>query len=305
LTDPVSAATHESHAALDHARMKPSPILLAVGGVGVLCAMDAVVKHLSLLYAVPMVLLLRYVCALPFVAGGWWLAGRPPVTREMLPFHAARAVVILMSALTFFWALTKLPLAEAIVITFIAPLMVPLFAAVLLKEPLRRDATVAGLLGFAGVLVAVQGAPAGADTPVRTLAVAACLFAAATYALSVVLMRFRAQRDGPELVTLLGTILPGLLVAPLALAVAPLPPLASAPTFLLAGALSAGGFYLLAAAYARAEAQLLAPTEFTALGWAALFGYVFFAEEPRWQVYAGAAIIVAACLRSARLQRVA
>jgi S-adenosylmethionine uptake transporter len=285
--------------------VKASPLLLAIGGVGVLCAMDAVLKHLSLLYPVQMVLLLRYVCALPFVGAAWLFAGRPEITREMLPFHAARAVVILMSALTFFWALTKLPLAEAIVITFIAPLMVPAFAALLLKEPIRRDAGFAGLLGFAGVLVAVQGAPPADDTPERTLAVAACLFAAATYALSVVLMRFRAQRDGPELVTLLGTILPGLLVAPLALTTAAFPPASSLPTFILAGALASGGFFLLAAAYARAEAQLLAPTEFTALGWAALFGYVFFAEEPRWQIFAGATLIVAACFYTARIQRVA
>jgi S-adenosylmethionine uptake transporter len=53
---------------------------------------------------------------------------------------------------------------------------------------------------------------------------------------------------------------------------------------------------LLSRAYAHVEAQTLAVVEFTALPWAALFGWVFFAEPVRVQVWAGAAIILAACL---------
>jgi len=49
-------------------------------------------------------------------------------------------------------------------------------------------------------------------------------------------------------------------------------------------------------AYAKAKAQTLAPFEYTGLIWSALLGYVFFQEIPGWRVYAGAAIIIAACL---------
>jgi drug/metabolite transporter (DMT)-like permease len=57
---------------------------------------------------------------------------------------------------------------------------------------------------------------------------------------------------------------------------------------------------LLAWAYARAEAQHLAPVEYTAFIWAAILGFIVFAEPVRPLTVAGAAMIVAACLIAAR-----
>jgi len=65
--------------------------------------------------------------------------------------------------------------------------------------------------------------------------------------------------------------------------------------FVLMGLVGNIGMQFLTRAYARIEAQVLAVMEFTALPWAALFGWVFFSEPVRMQVWAGAAIILAAC----------
>ena len=64
---------------------------------------------------------------------------------------------------------------------------------------------------------------------------------------------------------------------------------------MLAGVLGNLGIQLLARAYAAAEAQALGVLEFTALPWAALFGWVCFGEAVRPQVWAGAAVIFGAC----------
>ena len=77
---------------------------------------------------------------------------------------------------------------------------------------------------------------------------------------------------------------------------APLPTLGAVGLAVLAGLLGNVGNQLLARAYAAAEAQALGVLEFTALPWAALFGWVFFGEAVRPQVWAGAAEIFAACL---------
>jgi S-adenosylmethionine uptake transporter len=53
---------------------------------------------------------------------------------------------------------------------------------------------------------------------------------------------------------------------------------------------------LLTRAYAAAEAQALGVLEFTALPWAALFGWLFFGEAVRPQVWLGATVIFAACV---------
>ena len=57
---------------------------------------------------------------------------------------------------------------------------------------------------------------------------------------------------------------------------------------------------LLSWAYARAEAQRLAPVEYTGFVWAAIFGFLIFAEPVRPLTLAGAAMIVAACWVAAR-----
>jgi S-adenosylmethionine uptake transporter len=54
------------------------------------------------------------------------------------------------------------------------------------------------------------------------------------------------------------------------------------------------------AAYARAEAARLAPIEYTALVWAALLGYAFYAETPAPATFAGAGLIIAGALAVAR-----
>ena len=57
---------------------------------------------------------------------------------------------------------------------------------------------------------------------------------------------------------------------------------------------------LLAWSYARAEAQLLVPVEYTAFIWAAIFGWVFFREEVTPTTVFGAAMIGTGCLVAAR-----
>ena len=280
-----------------------SPLLLAVAGVGFLCGVDALVKHLGASSEVQMVTFLRYAAGSLFAVGIWLYRGRPGVAREALRAHSLRAVVIIGTAMPFFWALGRLPLAEVIAIAFIAPLLVPFAARLFLGERIRPVSLAAAAIGFAGVLVSTAGAPPTVAGDGRAWAIAAVLLSAVCYSLSVVLMRARAAKDGAVVVGLLAATLPALLLAPVALATAPLPPLAEMPWYLALGACGTIGIALFALAYARAEAQLLAPTEFTALGWAAGLGYLFWDEVPRIQVLGGAAIIIAACLLAAREER--
>ena len=75
--------------------------------------------------------------------------------------------------------------------------------------------------------------------------------------------------------------------------------MADLPLFALTGLTGFAMWFMLTSAYSRAQAQNIAAAEYTALIWSALLGYVFFAEIPRWQVWAGAAVVVAAVMMSA------
>ena len=81
------------------------------------------------------------------------------------------------------------------------------------------------------------------------------------------------------------------------------PQLTELPFFLLMGVFAAVFMYLMARAYAGAQAQQLAPIHYVELIWATLFGYVIFHETPRAEVYMGAALIIAACLYTAYDER--
>lgn len=276
-----------------------SPILIAVGGVAFLCAMDAVMKHVVGSFHPVSATFARSLMTLPFALPLWLAAGRPALTRNVLGAHALRGAVMAFSAGSFFWALTVLPLAEAVTLSFIAPLIIPFIAWALLREKPRLTSVAAGLIGFAGVLLTTQGAPASSDTPERTLGIVMMLLAAVAWAASLVLLRGRASQDGPAIVVLMGGVVPAILLAPAAVVIGDTPSTEALAWLLVAGALTVAGVWTLTRAYARAEAQVLAPIEFSALAWAALLGWLFFDEVPRIEIWAGAAVIIGACLFAA------
>jgi S-adenosylmethionine uptake transporter len=93
---------------------------------------------------------------------------------------------------------------------------------------------------------------------------------------------------------------PALLSSPLAAAVWQPPEPIHLGWFLLMGALGVSGHVLMATAYAKAEAPRLAPLEYTALIWATVLGYVFFAEIPTLATIVGGAFIVGAAVMTSR-----
>ena len=276
------------------------PFLQAAAGVAALCALDAAVKTLSLSYAVGYAVLGRYVFGTLFGVVIWWWQGCPTLTSAMLPAHLLRGGLIAVTAFLFFFALTRLGMAEAITLSFIAPLLIPPLAQVLLGEKMRGPVVIAALVGFGGVLITVQGAPAFDGA--RTLALAAILGAAVTYSLAAIVMRARAASDGATLLTLTGAAIPMLLLSPAAIG-APLPTWEALGFAAIAGLFGNLGIQLLARAYAGAEVQALGVLEFTALPWAAMFGWLCFDQAVRPQVWVGAVVICAACLWSSRAGR--
>ncbi len=270
-----------------------APFVMALVGVAMLSLMDAFMKEAALAIGAFSAALLRALIATG-IAAPVWLArrGRWP-DRATLRLHILRGVCSAFMGLTFFYALTKLPIAETIAISFIAPLIALYLAAILLGEQVTRRAVIASAVSFAGTLVIV-GARLGqgrmdADA---ALGLASILVSTALYALNFIIMRQQSQRAGPAEVAafhggvsalILGVAAPWLFVAPTA---------AIQPNLLAAGALTVGGAMTLAWAYARAEAQALLPVEYSGFCWAALFGWLFFAERVSTGTLAGVALIV-------------
>jgi len=277
--------------------LPPAVVLVAAIAAG--AAMDATIKYLSQTNPVLLVAFGRYLFGTFFSLIIWWRAGKPTITAEMWRAHSLRGTTIAICAVTFFWGISVLPLAEAVTLSFIYPLLAPFVANLLLKEAIRTQSVVCAIIGFAGVLVAMLGAPSAAIAPQHNFGVAAVLVSAVFFSLAMVLLRERAQKDGAPIVGVMTSLVPGVILLVPMLAWAPPTHVQNWPFFFVMGALAASFMYLMAQAYARAEAQQLAPIHCSELLWASAYGFLIFHETPRVQIYFGAAIIIAACLYAA------
>jgi len=130
--------------------------------------------------------------------------------------------------------------------------------------------------------------------------VAAVLGSAVLFAYNLVLARKQAQLALPAEITFFQTATVTLCLAPFAPWFLAVPEAGHWPMLVAASALALTSLMLLSWAYARAEAQVLIPVEYTAFIWAAICGFVFFDEPLTWPVVAGAALIVSGCLIAAR-----
>jgi drug/metabolite transporter (DMT)-like permease len=271
-------------------------------GMALVSGMDGLIKYLSQTEHSLMVTLGRYVFALMFATLIWVRAGKPNISADMWRAHGVRGIVMAACSVSFIWSLSVLPLVTAILISFIAPLIVPFIAAIVLKETLRRDSLITCCLGFIGAVTAVLG-PTKSETLIAPQlyfwGCASALFGAVCYAATIVLLRGRAEKDGSPIVGLLAALIPLALIAGPSIALAPPPSLQSLPAFLFLGFVAAAGIWALSEAYAAAQAQQLVFMEFTCLIWAALIGFYFFGETPSMQMWIGAAIIIGACLWNA------
>src|SRR3954466_12455409 len=284
----------------------------AAAAIAVLSAMDAVIKAMAARYPVFEVAFLRFAFGLVLASGTLLLARPGWPSRETVIANGGRALIAVMTATTFFFALSRLPLAEGLVLpflsptfvalflTFLSPMFVALFAVLMLGERPDRRIFMALAAGFTGVLVVVSD-QFGAGAEARSLAgVGAALVSAVCYAFGLVLLRARAQRDPMVYIVFFQNLGPAVIIAPFAYSVWRGPHLADLGSFAFIAMLGVGGHFLMTSAFSRAEAARLAPLEYTALIWAALLGYGFFGEVPTVATLAGAVLIVAGAVIAAR-----
>jgi S-adenosylmethionine uptake transporter len=203
-------------------------------------------------------------------------------------------------AVSFFYSITVLPLAEAIGLSFIAPVVALYLAAVMLGETIGREAILASVAGLIGVVIIMAGRLSGGYTSEHLWGAGAVLFSAVVFAYNLILARRQAQIAGPIEIA----FFQNLFVAVTLSLAAPwfLEPFAidKGPMILGAAVLAIISLLLLSWAYARAEAQILIPVEYTAFVWAALFGWLFFGEPVTITVLVGTALIVCGSLIAAR-----
>ena len=278
------------------------PFTVAMLGIAIFAGMDVLMKQLSIAMGVYNAMLWRTGIALVIatVLYLWVRKGWPDWS--IIRLHIWRGVVISLMAFLFFWGLVHVPLAEAIGLSFIAPLIALYLAAVLLQEKIGDKAIWASVIGLAGAVVIISAKLGGEYSDSMGKGIVAILLSALMYAYNLILQRQQALVAEPIEIAFYqnGTVVAVYLCfAPWWVVV---PEVALLPQLAGAAALGIISLLLLSWAYARAEAKVLIPVEYTAFIWASLLGWLVFAENVTAATLAGTALIVVGCLVAARQQ---
>jgi S-adenosylmethionine uptake transporter len=274
---------------------------VAVIGVGALSAMDAAMKSLSLAVGAFAALTWRSLVSAILVGGPYLAMRKAWPSRTAMRLHLMRGLIMVPMSFLFFWGLARVPIAQAIALAFVAPLIALGLAAAVLREHIGPRTLAGSVLAFAGVLLILWGqaqADLGRDALMGSLAI---LGSAALYAFNIILMRQQALNALPLEIAFFQFAIGAAGFWLIALLVGiPAFPAGEEGALAAAVLLSIAGMLLLAWAYARAGAAYLATTEYTGFLWAMLFGWIFFSERVSPFTLAGAALIVGGCLIAAR-----
>ena len=267
-------------------------VLYLLAAIGIISLIDTICKfYTDELHAV-MLVWGYFVGITVFVVGH-------ALTRNQLDlFHSsrptlqiARAGFLVLSISGLFVSLTYLPIAEATAIGFTGPLFITALSVPFLGERVGWHRWIAVIIGLAGVLVIVR--PGGA---VWHWSAIAALLGAVSFALFQLITRRLANQDRHH-TTLIYTSIGGTawasLIVPAFWTTPTMPHLA---LFLMLGAMGASAHFLMLNAFARGEASMLAPFNYSKLIWVVILGYLVFGDLPGIDTLIGSAIIAAAGL---------
>ncbi len=273
---------------------------------------DAAIKFLSGGYALHQIVLIRSLVGLALLLmiivplqGGFGV-----LRTRRFGMHMLRGGCVVFANTTFFLGLAVLPLADAMAVFFVSPLLITLFSALFLGErigPRRQLAVAAGMIG---VLIMIR--PGAGDF---NLALLLPLIAAVAYAMLHVLTRKIGGTESAatmsvyiQLVFVVVSSTVGLTLGHGAwenvggdmlaflMRAWHVPALVDWPILVLLGVASASGGFFISQAYRLSEASLIAPLEYAALPVSVVLGIVIFDEWPAPTTWLGMALIIGAGL---------
>ncbi len=197
-----------------------------------------------------------------------------------------RSILVLLATACMFTAVGLMPLADAVAITFIAPLLITALSVPFLKEKVGLRRWIAVFVGFVGMIVIVR--PGGG-----LFQLAALLPVGVTilYAVYQIITRVISHRTDPINSLFYTAIVGGVVMSLIVPFFWQTPTLEQWGLLILAGFLGGLGHWAIIIAYQRAEAPLVAPFAYTELIWATLLGLSLFGDFPDIWTLVGAGII--------------
>lgn len=259
-------------------------------------ASAAIVRHLAGSLQVFEIAFLRNLFALMFMLPWLMNVGVGALKTSRLGRHVVRGMCSAVNMWCLFGALSLAPVADVAAITFLMPIVGSIFAVIFLKEVSSGRNWAAVFVGFLGALIVIR--PGMAEYNAGLLLAVGAVLAGATVAM---LIKTLLRTDSPD------TIVVYLFLAHIVFGIVPAALVWRMPTLEGWIWLVVLGFFGMVTqrafnrAMAVADATVALPFNFSRLIWAALFGYLAFAEIPDFWTWTGGAVVFLASVYIARL----
>lgn len=289
----------DAAAATGPARPVAGVVWMLVAGV-FFVAVTAAVKHVGDRLPAAETAFLRYLLGLVFLVPLFGTLRRARIDRATVRIYAGRGLVHGLGVILWFYAMTRIPLAEVTAMNYLSPVWVSIGAVVFLGERMGWPRICAIIGALAGVAIILRPGFRAVD-PGHVAMLGAAILLAGSYLLAKRL----SDTQSPALVVTMLSIFTTIALAPFAAAVWVWPSMGELGWLLVVGALATSGHYAMTLAFRAAPITLTQPVTFLQLVWATLVGVLLFAEPLDAGVIAGGTVIVLSVLvitlREARL----
>jgi drug/metabolite transporter (DMT)-like permease len=286
-------------------------ITCVLAGMVLFVGQDVLMKEMLAYYPVWMLIFVRSIVALttllPLVL---WLGAPHRIFTPLWPWYLARSILFASGFAMFYAAFPFMGLAEVTTLFFAAPLMTATLASLFLQEKIGLHRAAALLVGFAGVVIAMN--PASGNFGWIAILPLLC---ALTYAISQIIVRKIGEQDTSLVIGLYTISFSGLVIIPIGFAVTrmivvtpelyhlrmdwPVPKAEGFAMLALLGAIGTVAYTLVSRAYQIASASVIAPFDYSYLPLAAMLGYLLWGEVPPYTTFVGMVLIVSSGMYTA------
>lgn len=245
---------------------------------------------------------LRYVIGLVFLLPAWRSLAQLRLTRRQFGLVTLRGAAQTVGVICWFFAMTRIPLAEVTAMNYLTPIYVTILAVFVLGERLAMRRIMAIVVALGGALLILRPGFRELDPGHFAMLGTALLFSV-SYLIAKIIS---GEMSAVAVVTLLSiTVTIGLF--PFALAVWVTPSWGDLGILFLVACFATGGHYAMTLAFAAAPVTVTQPVTFLQLVWSVIVGAAFFAEPVDPWVVLGGVVIMGAVLfitwREAMLKR--
>lgn len=251
-------------------------------------SVTALVKYMGTALPSSQMAFLRYLLGLVFLLPALGALREMHLTRRQWTFFGVRGMAHGLAVITWFYAMTQIPIADVTAMNYLAPIYVSIGAALFLGERLASRRIAAIVAALIGALIILR--PGFREVSSGHIAM---IFTAIAFGGSYLSAKVMAGEVKPSIVVAMLSIFVTIVLAPFAIAVWVTPTWTDLVLLFGVASFATAGHYAMTLAFAAAPLTVTQPVTFTQLIWAVLLGYFVFDESVDIWVILGGLVILA------------